>query len=125
MVYVYVSLFHRLNLDSTNNTNQSSGSTLQNVVSAATDIGALSTKFSSFRKDIDDTSRQHVPTVLIDEVLTAKKVMMVVVIGGISYLEIAAFRFLSNDPNFPYKIILASTKVINGSTFLGSMYHTF
>lgn len=103
--------------------NSTATSALQNVVNAATDIGALSTKFSSFRKDSEES--RHVPSVLLDEVLSTKKTMLVVVIGGISYLEIAAFRFLSNDPNFPFKVILASTKVINGSTFIGSMYHTF
>ena len=103
--------------------NQGSSTALQNVVNVASDITSLSTKFSSFRKESDDN--RHVPSVLIDEVLSSKKVMLLVVIGVISYLEIAAFRFLSCDPNFPYNIIIASTKIVNGSTFLGSLYHTF
>lgn len=49
--------------------------------------------------------------------------MLVVLIGGISFLEIAALRYLSNDPKFPYKIIIASTKIINGDTFLQSLHH--
>ena len=52
-----------------------------------------------------------------------KKVMMVFVVGGISFLEIAAFRYLSKDPAFPFKIIIGTTKVLNGSSFLSSMEH--
>jgi hypothetical protein len=50
-----------------------------------------------------------------------KKIMLLFVIGGLSFLEIAAFRFLTKDPNFPYKIILSTTKIINGVSFLKSL----
>lgn len=59
----------------------------------------------------------------IPENTNDKKVMLVFVVGGLSYLEIAAFRYISNDPYFPYTIVMATTKVINGSTFLESMSH--
>ena len=49
-----------------------------------------------------------------------KKVMMVMVIGGLSFVEIAAYRMLSNDPKFPYQIIMATTKLCNGSSLLKS-----
>lgn len=52
---------------------------------------------------------------------TEKKVALVVVIGGISYLELSAIRFLSASPSFPYKIIVATTKVTNGSKLLQSL----
>lgn len=52
-----------------------------------------------------------------------KKTMLVFVVGGLSYLEIAAFRFLSRDPNFPYRILMATTKLVNGCTFLDSLEH--
>jgi hypothetical protein len=54
-----------------------------------------------------------------------KKVMMVLIVGGLSFMEIAAFRFLSRDPNFPYTIITATTKLVSGTTFLSSMNHSF
>jgi len=57
--------------------------------------------------------------------LFAKKVMVVCVVGGLSYLEIAAFRFLSKDPAFPFRIVMATTKVVSGSTFLSSMHHNY
>lgn len=54
-----------------------------------------------------------------------KKTMLLFVVGGLSYIEIAAFRFLSNDPSFPYRILLATTKLVNGSTLISSLKHTF
>ncbi|KAJ1442718.1 hypothetical protein B484DRAFT_441959 [Ochromonadaceae sp. CCMP2298] len=50
--------------------------------------------------------------------------MLVFVIGGLSYTEIAAFRLLSRDPGFPYKILLGTTKIINGGTLLSSLLHS-
>lgn len=51
-----------------------------------------------------------------------KKNMLVFVVGGISYLEIAALRFLSRDPSFPYNIIIGTTSV--GSGLLKTLVHT-
>ena len=49
---------------------------------------------------------------------TAKKVMLVLYVGGVSYLEVAALRHLSADPNYPYQIVVASTKLCNGGALL-------
>jgi hypothetical protein len=56
-----------------------------------------------------------------DEELGQKKVMLVMIIGGLSFLEVAAFRVLSNDPTFPFRIVLASTCISSGDVFLRSM----
>jgi len=53
-----------------------------------------------------------------------KKTMLLFVVGGLSYIEIAACRFLSKDPSFPYRIMLATTKLVNGSTLIGSLKHS-
>ena len=50
-----------------------------------------------------------------------KKNLLLFVVGGLSFIEIAAFRLLSKDPYFPYRIILSTTKLINGNTFLKSL----
>ena len=50
-----------------------------------------------------------------------KKVMMVYFMGGISYLEIAALRFLSNSAKFPFRIVIATTKIENGSAVLENL----
>lgn len=57
--------------------------------------------------------------------LSSKRTMLVVVIGGLTFLEIAAFRYLSKDPSFPYRIIMATTKLVNGNTLLRSLSHNF
>jgi hypothetical protein len=52
-----------------------------------------------------------------------KKTMLLFVVGGLSYTELAALRFLSNDPAFTYRIVIATTKLINGSTLINSLKH--
>jgi len=43
-----------------------------------------------------------------------KKVMVVFYLGGVSMMEVAALRFLSDKPEFPFRIIICTTKLING-----------
>jgi vacuolar protein sorting-associated protein 33A len=62
---------------------------------------------------------------LENDSLSTKRTMLVVVIGGLTFLEIAAFRYLSRDPAFPYRIIMATTKLVNGNTLLRSLSHNF
>jgi hypothetical protein len=50
-----------------------------------------------------------------------KKIMLVFVVGGLSFMEIAAFRHLSKDPVFPYQIVLATTKLCSGNSLLRSL----
>lgn len=50
-----------------------------------------------------------------------KKIMLVFVVGGLSFMEIAAFRHLSKDPVFPYQIVLATTKLCSGNSLLKSL----
>jgi hypothetical protein len=50
-----------------------------------------------------------------------KPTLIVVYLGGITFMEIAALRFLSKRPTFPYHIIMVTTKVINGTSLLRSL----
>uniref|UniRef100_A0A7S2WG57 Vacuolar protein sorting-associated protein 33A n=2 Tax=Eucampia antarctica TaxID=49252 RepID=A0A7S2WG57_9STRA len=50
-----------------------------------------------------------------------KPVLLVFFIGGVTFMEIAALRFLSKRTIFPYQIICCTTKIINGSSFLQSL----
>ncbi len=52
-----------------------------------------------------------------------KPTMLVFMLGGLTMLEIAAFRYLSKDPLFPYEIIMASTGVTNSSKFIKDLSH--
>lgn len=51
-----------------------------------------------------------------------KKTLLVFFVGGVSYLEIAALRFLSNDPSYPYNIVIGTTSI--GNTLLKSLVHS-
>ena len=50
--------------------------------------------------------------------MAKKKVMMVYFIGGVTWMEIAALRFLNSRSDFPFTIVVATTKLVNGNTFL-------
>ncbi|KAK9830347.1 hypothetical protein WJX72_011177 [[Myrmecia] bisecta] len=54
--------------------------------------------------------------------LDSKKrlVVLVMFIGGVTFAEIAALRFLSTQPNVNCDFVVATTKLINGSTLLES-----
>ncbi|KAG7370240.1 Sec1 family protein [Nitzschia inconspicua] len=47
-----------------------------------------------------------------------KPTLIVVYVGGITYMEIAALRFLSKRDTFPYHIIIVTTQVLNGSKII-------
>ena len=50
-----------------------------------------------------------------------EKILVVMYIGGITMLEIASLRFLSRSDAFPYKILIVTTGVLNGSTLVSSL----
>jgi hypothetical protein len=52
---------------------------------------------------------------------TKKPTMLMVYVGGVTYMEIAALRFLSRRASFPYHIVIVTTKVVNGSALLHTM----
>ena len=51
----------------------------------------------------------------------SKPVMVVFYVGGVTYMEIAALRFLNTQPAFPFTIVIAATTIINGGSFLRSL----
>ena len=51
-----------------------------------------------------------------------KKTLVVLVVGGISVLEMAALRCLSRDPMFPYRILMATTEVLHGTSIMRSFF---
>ena len=53
-----------------------------------------------------------------------KPVLIVLYVGGVTYMELAALRFLSKQSSFPYHLICCTTKIINGNTFLESLRST-
>ena len=51
-----------------------------------------------------------------------KKTLVVLMVGGISVLEMAALRCLSRDPTFPYRIVMATTEVLHGNSIMRSFF---
>ncbi|CAN0388709.1 unnamed protein product [Ectocarpus sp. 8 AP-2014] len=54
-----------------------------------------------------------------------RKVMLVYFIGGVTYMEIAALRFLNAQREFPFEIVTATTKITNGEEFLETLLPDF
>ena len=52
-----------------------------------------------------------------------KPVMLVFVVGGLSFIEVAALRFLSKSADFPFTIVMGSTNMMNGNTLIESVSH--
>ncbi|EED86426.1 sec1-family transport protein, partial [Thalassiosira pseudonana CCMP1335] len=50
-----------------------------------------------------------------------KPVLLVYFVGGITYMEVAALRFLGKRPSFPYNIVCCATEIVNGETLLRSL----
>jgi hypothetical protein len=50
-----------------------------------------------------------------------KPILLVYFVGGITYAEIAALRFMSKRSSFPYQIVCCTTKIINGTSLLQSL----
>lgn len=118
-------LFPRNNLDLNGNligSNNTSQSALSSVM--AGDISSLGAAIPGFRREAADDSRK-LNSSFFNEESPSKKTMMIFIVGGVTLLEIAAFRYLSYEPNFPYRIVIASTKLINGGSFIQSMEHSF
>ena len=47
-----------------------------------------------------------------------RKVVLVVFLGGVTFAEIAALRFIGRRPDVNCAFVIATTKLINGSTLL-------
>ncbi len=47
-----------------------------------------------------------------------RRVVVVMFVGGITFAEVAALRFLSRQPSCDADFVIATTKVVNGNSFL-------
>ncbi|KAG0484393.1 hypothetical protein HPP92_008472 [Vanilla planifolia] len=53
-----------------------------------------------------------------------RALVLVVIVGGITFAEIAALRFLSSQDGLGYDFIIATTKMVNGNTLLEALLTT-
>jgi hypothetical protein len=58
---------------------------------------------------------------ILDSSVKIKPTLLMVYVGGVTYMEIAALRFLSRRASFPYHIVIITTSVMNGSKLLRSL----
>lgn len=113
----------RNNLDLNGNIigSTASASSLASAVMSG-DISALGGALPGFRREIEEPRKLN--NMYLNEETPSKKNLLLFIVGGVTLLEIAAFRFLSYEPNFPYRIVIASTKLMNGSNFLTQLQHS-
>ena len=76
-------------------------------------LGALANKWAEESRQYGSSS-DGTPT-------KDKPVLLVYFVGGITFMELAAFRFLSRRKSFPYSIICCTTEIVNGGTLLRSL----
>jgi vacuolar protein sorting-associated protein 33A len=77
-------------------------------------------------QDLSTTLKQQSPPIGAPLGVWAKKratkpTLIVMYLGGITFMEIAALRFLSNRDSFPFHIIIVTTKILNGTKLLQEM----
>jgi len=56
-----------------------------------------------------------------DAISEAKPLVIVYFVGGVTFTELAALRFLNQRPIFPFQIICCTTKVYNGTKLIKSL----
>jgi vacuolar protein sorting-associated protein 33A len=61
------------------------------------------------------------PSTAMTRTSRVKPILIVVYLGGVTYMELTALRFLSKRSSFPYHIICCTTSILNGNTFLQSL----
>ncbi|KAE8714751.1 Vacuolar protein-sorting-associated protein 33-like protein [Hibiscus syriacus] len=54
-----------------------------------------------------------------------RSLVLVVFIGGITFAEIAALRFLSAQEGMAYDLIIGTTKIVNGHSLVETFFETF
>ncbi|KAL7429091.1 hypothetical protein ACHAXH_004681 [Discostella pseudostelligera] len=78
-------------------------------------LGALAKQWSEWR----DGSRSRMSTDGLS--MEEKPVLLVYFVGGVTFMELAAMRYLSRRPSFPYNIVCCTTEIVNGGTLLKSL----
>ena len=47
--------------------------------------------------------------------------MLVYYVGGVTFLEVAALRFLSRQREFPFEIVIATTRIMSADGFMKAL----
>lgn len=77
-----------------------------------------------FEREQSDDGSSYSPDMSIDppeSVNRERPVVLVVFIGGVTFAEISALRFLSSQENMKYDFVTLTTKLINGNSLLQTL----
>ena len=67
-------------------------------------------------------STQAVPLTAGTHEKQGRRTVVVMFIGGVTYAEISALRFLSTRPDLDCDFVIATTKLMNGTTMIEGLY---
>lgn len=79
-------------------------------------LGMLAKQWSEWRDSIDNSM-----STTDESSMEEKPVLLVYFVGGVTFMEVSAMRFLSRRPKFPYNIVCCTTEIVNGGTLLKSL----
>lgn len=74
-----------------------------------------------FKSAIKKKQTKSLGVIATEQTEGKKPTMIVAFVGGVTFMEIAALRFLSKRTSFPYHILIVATKVINGSSLVQAL----
>lgn len=69
--------------------------------------------------DLQDAFRNSKPNTT--EKGADKKVLLVYFLGGITFMEIAALRYLSKSDSFPFSIVICATSITSGTKLISEV----
>lgn len=103
----------------------SASSTASSLIGGMSSLG-LSSAAAKAPAFSSSSSQQQPPPLLPPAVAgktlpNGRKVMLVYFVGGVSFMEVAALRQLSRQPDFPYQVVVCTTKLVNGNTLVQSL----
>lgn len=77
--------------------------------------------FEDFQAQLVGIGGRHSSTPSEGSLLNVPRVILVFIVGGCTFAEIAALRFLAKQEDYNVEIVIATTKIINKQTFLNSL----
>ena len=79
--------------------------------------------FEDFQAQLIGIGGRHSSTPSEGSMLNVPRVILVFIVGGCTYAEIAALRFLAQQEDNNVEILIGTTKIINKHSFLESILH--
>ena len=90
---------------------------LARVTEVKQDIFACLT-FEQAQKRMSEASDDVAGVTVDDE---KKETLLVYFVGGVTFMEIAALRYLSQSNKFPFSIVIATSKIVSGASLIDEL----